>query len=279
MIEELETALLEVMKQVDLIPYFEQQIKEKKSTEEEKKQMEILTGQKGGGKQEASGGESKGGSEGSEEFKPKPITINDTLLAEILKQEAPEEKEEKKEEKIPDDIVFIWHEINTKINGIHNSWNDLEPKLIEAGVSSTAISEFDNTLNSLTISGSKYEYMETLMKANALTYQVAQFVNESQDTTMGSIYFLKYYVRQIVLDQSTNNDQKVNENLAAIKGQEETLMFKLVEKKEKELADKLKTSISDFEKAISLKDLNVIKVKASIVIKNVNAIKEKLAKK
>lgn len=276
MIEGLETGLIGVMRQTDLVPYFEKQISEKKLQEAEKKQMEILTAQSTE-KQGTSGGESE--SKGSEEFKPKPITINDTLLAEIMKQEAPEEEKEKKEEKLPEDIVFIWQEINTMINSLHNSWNDVEPKLIEKAVSSTALSEFDDTLNSLTISGSKSEHMETLVNANTLTYHIAQFVHELQDATMGSVYYIKYHVRQIVLDQFADNDQKVNENMNALMGYQESLTYKLAEEKQKELADKLKASILDLEKAISLKDLNVIKIKGSIVIKNVNAIKEKLAKK
>ncbi|MCK4259456.1 MAG: hypothetical protein KAX49_10785 [Halanaerobiales bacterium] len=265
-IEEMESTILKIMNQVDLVPYYEKQIKEKKL--EEKEQKEILTAKEDGTEKK------------EEEFKPKPITTNDILLSEILKKEKPQEEgDEEKKITIPDDIIFIWHEINTEINSLHDKWNDLESILLEAKSFPKELTGFKNNLNNLTISSSKYNYLETLVTANRLTSYISLFTKGFKSETPPSIYDIKYHVRQIIIDSAINEYNKVNENFSAIKNHEETIVFKLIEEKSKEDATKLKSSISDLESAISLKDISIIKVKAGVVIKNVTSIKEKLSKK
>lgn len=271
-IEEFETALIDIMSQVDLVPYYEKQIAEKKLKEEEKKQMEILTGTKSKEEEET---EQKS-KVSNEEFKPGPITINDIVLSKILEQETSYKAEEQEEIKIPDDIKYVWHEINNTINDLHLKWDNLKPKLKQSAVSSKAISGFEETLNGLTISGSKNNYLETLIKANALTSFIPQFINDLKDNIMASIYSVKYHTRQIVLDSVNNNYNNVNNNIDIIKNDEKILTAELMKKKSKDLVEKLTESISNLENAILLKDINVIKIKVSIIIKNINSIKEKI---
>lgn len=267
-IEGIEADLVALMGQIDLIPYYEKQINEKKL--EEKKQIEISIAQ--GSKEENA---SKGAEQSTKEFEPKPITINDILLYEIVKAEASDAKEQK----IPDDIIFIWYEINSKINSLHEKWNEVEPKILEANIPSDAINGFENTLNSLTITSAKNIYMESLMNANRLSSFIPQFLQDPENKITSSLYTIKYHVRQIVLDAANNDYLKANENFQSIKSHEETIVYTLIEEKSKDLADKLKTSISDLENAIQIKDINIIKIKSSVVIKNISAIKKKQGQK
>ncbi len=291
-VEEIETDIIGIMAKLDLIPYYEEQITEKKKKEEEKKQFQILMGQgsdsKGnseekkqqeGGQQEGQEGE-KNGSGGTDkltEFKPKPITINDIILADLLKEEMPKE-EDSKEEEIPSDIVEVWNDINNSIKGIHEKWNSLEPQIVKAGASQTAIESFEDTLNQVTINGTEYKQMETLILSNILTSYIPELVNGFKKKFPNSIYNMKFHVRQIVLDSYNDSFDKAQEHLDKLVIHKDSLVSKLVETKNNELGDKLNTSVFDLKNALESKDINIIKIKATIVIKNLNAIKDELSK-
>jgi len=255
-LEEFEIELINLMSQVDLVPYYQKQIAAKKKKEEEEKQ-----GQKEGQ---------------NKEFKPVPVTSNDVLLMEILEQEKPDSFR-KEEKEIPDDIVFIWHDINEGINKLHQKWNDLEPELEKNRVSAETISQFDNTLNSLTVSSTENKYLETLLKANTLTGYIAEFIQEFNDDVLAAIFSIKYHARKIVLDSANNNYQNIDKEIEAIKSAEKTLATELEKKNSKELAEKLKISVTDLERALPRKDVNIVKIKASILVKNITAIQVKLS--
>jgi hypothetical protein len=255
-LEEFEIELINLMSQVDLVPYYQKQIAAKKKKEEEEKQ-----GQKEGQ---------------NKEFKPVPVTSNDVLLMEILEQEKPDSFR-KEEKEIPDDIVFIWHDINEGINKLHQKWNDLEPELEKNRVSAETISQFDNTLNSLTVSSTENKYLETLLKANTLTGYIAEFIQELNDDVLAAIFSIKYHARQIVLDIANNNYQNIDKEIEAIKSAGKTLATELEKENSKELAEKLKISVTDLERALPRKDVNVVKIKASVLIKNITAIQVKLS--
>lgn len=255
-LEEFEIELINLMSQVDLVPYYQKQIAAKKKKEEEEKQ-----GQKEGQ---------------NKEFKPVPVTSNDVLLMEILEQEKPDSFR-KEEKEIPDDIVFIWHDINEGINKLHQKWNDLEPELEKNRVSAETISQFDNTLNSLTVSSTENKYLETLLKANTLTGYIAEFIQEFNDDVLAAIFSIKYHARKIVLDIANNNYQNIDKEIEAIKSAGKTLATELEKKNSKELAEKLKISVTDLERALPRKDVNIVKIKASILVKNITAIQVKLS--
>lgn len=295
-IEEIETDIISIMENVDLIPYYEKEIGEKKKKEEEKKQLEILIGKKpstedtskeqGGDK----GGDGKGGesdskeSEGQKkegqmvEFKPKPITIKDTILSDLLKEEKAKEEDSKSKKEVPDDIIMIWNDINSKVKGLHEKWNSLEPELIKAGGSQDAIKNFEDTLNNLTISSTNYKYMDTLMLSNKLTSYIPSLTTNFKSKIPNQIYHMKYYIRQIVLDSSNNNFNMSNSNFKKMLVYKDTLISQLAEKKLSELANKLNTSIADLQDVLKTKDMSVIKIKSSVVMKNLNEVKEKMSK-
>lgn len=295
-IEEIESDIITIINQVDLIPYYNKQIAIKKQKKQERKKIEIIIGQKltenmqGSQNQESKGQSQDGGKDKSNqseeksdiekliEFKPTPITMKDTLLKDILKQELTDEKDNKTKN-IPDDIVFIWNEINTKISDLHEKWNNLEPIIIKAGVSQESIKAFEDTLNKLTIAGSEYKHMETLMFSNKLTSYIPDFINNFKKKVPSPIYHMKYYVRQVILDSSIKNYKAVNEDFKKIKIYKDALISQLIDKKMTDQINKLNTSVSDLEDALKIKDMSIIKIKARVVMKNIYSIRDELHKK
>lgn len=273
-LEELEGGLIQVMSKTDLIPYFEKQIAAKKQQEEEQKQTTPpATGGSSGGKPSAPSPQKK--------FTPEPASITDTLLSEIVKVEKPKKEkgkgqEKKEEEAIPEKITFSWDEINTNISKLHEQWNELKPKLSTAKVPETALTEFGDALNALTIAGTTKQVMETLIQANQASRSFGEFMKVSKDQALSPLYFVRYYNREIVLSAANHNDTKATQSFQDLRRQADALSLQLVEKKAKDNADKLKSAVEDLESALRSKDLNLLKVKASVVARNISSIKEKL---
>ncbi|WP_432664336.1 hypothetical protein R9X47_27890 [Wukongibacter baidiensis] len=284
-VDEIEGEIISIMSEIDMVSYYRRQIDMQKEKEKEKKDLAIKLGT---GAQESSQGKEEEGKEKEKEastsqvdslikFEPDPITINDILLSEVLKAEATDKKENGSKE-IPTDIVFIWHGINTKVTGLHKKWNMLESHVTKSGASPEAIKGFENTLNNLTISASQYNYLDSLFYANKLTSYIPDLINNFKKKVPSPIYFMKYHLRQIILDCRIKDYEKAGKNYSKLVIYKDALVSQLVEKKLTELANKLNTSVKDLEAALKLQDLNIIKIKASVLMSNIEAIKEEVAK-
>ena len=210
-------------------------------------------------------------------FEASPLTINDILLSEVLKVEATEKKENGSEE-IPNDIAFIWHGINTKITGLHKKWNMLESQVVKSGASQESIKGFENTLNNLTISASEYNFLDTLFHSNKLTSYIPDLINNFKKQVPSPVYFMKYHLRQIILDCRINDYESATKNYTKLIIYKDSLVSQLIDKKLTEPANKLNTSVKDLEDALKLKDLNIIKIKAAVVMSNIETVKEELSK-
>jgi len=285
-VEEIESEIISIMSEVDMIPYYKKQIEKKKEKEQEKKDLALKLGM--GSQNNSEQSKKDGGQEGGQEkegsqldslvkFEPSPITINDILLSEILKAEETEKKQKGTQE-IPDDIVFIWHGINTKISGLHKKWNALESEVTKSGASPEAIKGFENALNNLTISASQYNFLDTLFYSNKLTSYIPDLINNYKKKVPSPIYFMKYHLRQLILDYRINDYDKAQKNYNKLIVYKDALVSQLIDKKMTEPANKLSTSIKSLENALKIKDLNIIKIKASVLMSNIQSIMEEISK-
>lgn len=288
-IEEIEKDAIKIMEQVDKIPYFQRVIVEKEIIEQKKKmeelQMKAAEGggdseqkkQEGGqgGQQESGGGSSSGGSSGGEEEKPKPMTIDEGILTELMKREKTDSAE-KQSQKIPKNLAELWNGINSTILGLHNKWNVLEPQLIQQGISPEVMNNFETTLDNLTKAGIENKYFETLSIANNLTAYLPDFMAYFKKEVPPSIYTLKYHIRNLVLNAAVGNYQAAQESLNKLKEHGQTLKPQLIEKKGKATIDKFDASVNNLEKSLNKKDLHLIKINSSIVLKNILLMQEDL---
>lgn len=285
-VDEIESEIISIMSEVDMIPYYKKQIEKKLMKEKEKIDLAEKLGaasSESGNQDAGQGGqESKEKKETSQidtliKFEASPLTINDILLSEVLKVEATEKKENGSQE-IPNDIAFIWHGINTKITGLHKKWNMLESHVVKSGAPQESIKGFENTLNNLTISASQYNFLDTLFHSNKLTSYIPDLINNFKKKVPSPVYFMKYHLRQIILDCRINDYESAAKNYNKLIIYKDSLVSQLIDKKLTEPANKLNTSVKDLEDALKLKDLNIIKIKAAVVMSNIETVKEELSK-
>ncbi|WP_432409002.1 hypothetical protein [Wukongibacter sp. M2B1] len=284
-VEEIEGEIISIMSGVDMVPYYKKQIDMQKEIEKQKKDLAIKLGVGSQDNSQEQNGENKQKEQQTPisqidsliKFEADPITINDILLSEVLKAEATDKKEDASK-KIPTDIVFVWHEINTKVTGLHKKWNMLESEVTKSGASTEAIKGFENALNNLTISASEYNYLDTLFYSNKLTSYIPDLINNFKKKIPSPIYFMKYHLRQIILDCRIKDYDKAAKDYNKLVIYKDGLVSQLIEKKLTKLANKLNTSVKDLETALKLKDLNIIKIKASVLMSNIESIKEEVSK-
>ncbi|MFT9497119.1 hypothetical protein [Anaerosolibacter sp.] len=285
-VEEIEQDALKIMEQVDKIPFFQRVIIEKEMIEQKKKAEEAqMKAAEGGGSEEQKQGGEQGGQQESgqgqapssgEEEKPAPMAIEEGILTELMKREKSDEAEQE-EKKTPKSLDEVWTSVNGTILGLHNKWNVLEPQLIQQGVSPESMNNFENTLDNLTKFGFEKKYFETLSVANNLTAYLPDFRAYFKREVPPSIYTLKYQVRNLVLNAAVGDYDAAQESLSKLKDHGQTLKPQLIEKKAKATTDKYDASVNNLEKSLGKKDLQLIKINSSIVLKNILLMEEDLS--
>ncbi|HHY91441.1 MAG TPA: hypothetical protein GX503_07215 [Clostridiales bacterium] len=269
--KEIEKDLLAIMLQVDQIPYFERVIAEKKESEQKKEQSEKenSTGKKPEQTTEGNKEEQKSTQKNeTESEKPKPMNFRESILNDILKKEQ-ENSDGKEDSTPPKDISETWKKINDTILQLHNRWNVLEPVLIQQNIPTETISSFEDALDNLTKSGVSEDVFQTLANANQLTAYLPKFMAPFKKQIPPEIYSLKYYIRSLVLNAATDNYPAAEESFHQIKSQSEVLKVSLIEKKATSVLNQFETSVSNLQKSLQKKDIDLIKINASIVMKNV----------
>ncbi|WZL74584.1 hypothetical protein QBE52_07800 [Clostridiaceae bacterium 35-E11] len=273
-IEEIEKDTLKIMNQADMVPYFERVIVEKKKIEEDKKieEMQMSKPAENANDQKP---EEKPKEMSSSQEQPKPMTIAESILTDVLKREEVSSNASETK-KPPKDIAEVWKKINTSIKGLHYKWNILEPLLIQQNITPETIKEFEDTLDNLTKYGIDQNYFDTLSSANRLTAYLPKFMSYFKTEISPITYTLKYHIRSVVLNSAIGQYSMAQEALNKMKEQSQSLKSELIEKKAKSTADKFDASILNSQKSLDKKDLNLIKINASIVMKNVMLMMEDL---
>ncbi|QXM06255.1 hypothetical protein [Crassaminicella indica] len=273
-VEEIEKDALKIMYAADMVPYFQRVIIEQKKIEEKEKiekiQMEIAS-------KDNKDQKKKEDSSSNIKEKPKPKTIEESILTELLKKEKAS-SDENQAEKPPKDITETWKKINTIIVGIHNKWNILEPQLTQQNVSLDIITGFEETLDRLTKHGIEQNYFGTMTTANMLTSYLPKFMPYFKKEIPPTVYTLKYLTRNMVLQAAIGNYTDAQKSLNQIKEQGQTIKSELIEKKAKSTADKFDASVTNLQKALDKKDIHLIKINTSIVMKNIMLMVDDLGK-
>ncbi|WP_129596056.1 hypothetical protein [Anaerophilus nitritogenes] len=265
-IKEIEKDTLSIMNQADMIPFFQRVIIETKKIEYEKIQIEAT---------QENEKTTKKKSNILLEEQPKPMTIDESILTDILKKE---NATSSKEQKPPKNIDETWKKINQTILMIHNKWNVLEPLLIDQSVSPDIISGFEESLNMLTTYGMNKDYINTITTANHLTSFLPKFMISFKIDVPPAIYTLKYLTRHAILNAAMGDYVSAQKSIDKIKETSQSIKSTLIEKKAKSTVDKFDVSIINLSKSIEKKDIHLIKINGSIVMKNIMLMMEDITK-
>ncbi|MCT4593374.1 MAG: hypothetical protein N4A57_03755 [Anaeromicrobium sp.] len=283
-IKELEKQILTVTYMADLVPYYERSVKQREELGKKELKEEIL--KKGSSSKESdsksseesgdtkeSGNSEKGSKEEGKspnqvQDKPDPLMFQEMLLADIIKEEKVLE-EDKDAKKVPQDLNEVWKKISDTVISLHETWNTLEPMLLSKNAASVSILEFDKNLELLTKHSLNHDYFNTLLLSNKLTYCLAEFMAYGKGKIPPTIYSLKYFLRDCVLKAAKGDFSGSKEDVKILEAQSLNVKNKLKGKNSKTIIEKFEASIKKLNDAIDEKDVNLIKIHSSIVMKNV----------
>ncbi len=252
----------------DIIKEIEKIVEEIKKPEEPKKPEEKGQQQQGQNSQQGGGG---GGSEGGS---PSSEGGNEQNQQKTSEKSGGQEKEpQTKEQKIEE----MWNGVK-KISGeIHNSWGDYEIQAIENGIKKQELRKFEETINKLTIAIDKKSVEESLVYSNDITYDMAPFFDSYKGNHEGELMRLRYFTRQALLYGMQGDWDKSQESIAQAEESMNTARAKIkLDKEDQELMEKLGLSIANMKTSIPMKNIELLKIKRDIVLKNADEIKDKL---
>ncbi|MBS4539050.1 hypothetical protein GOQ27_11295 [Clostridium sp. D2Q-11] len=218
--------------------------------------------------EEESGGGETGGSEGQEQGQGQQPLI------------PPEEKtyEEKKEEeniKKQEEIEKMWMSLSTKVEGIHNSWNNFKITAIEEGVDTKSIATTDSALNSLTIAIGKKELMTSIKEGNKMTLSLANYFDVYKGNVQGDFNRITYTVTETYIQALEDNWDKAQSIALEYEEYFSRLRQKIeLEKKDEKLLDTLEISIRDLISSLKYKDADLVKIKRGVVLTNIERVNE-----
>ncbi|UNC91942.1 hypothetical protein [Candidatus Contubernalis alkaliaceticus] len=256
-VEEIESALLEIMHEADLIPL-----------------VTLVSQQSGEGAEsgnQQSDEQENQESEG-EEGQEVEITFEKTILGEVLQRELDEENDGGENNQLPTNTEEIWDNIKTNITEVHYQWNELEPKLIQENMYTDTINSFEESLEGLTLFSSEQNHFGTLTEANELTNYLSKFMVPFAENTISTVNELKYHTRNIVLSAAVDNYEEAQESLTYMKEQSLVVTRDL----ENYNVEDLDTALNNLQRALDTQDVGLIDIKAAIVMEELIQINDEL---
>ncbi len=271
-IAEIESGLVRIMRQADLVPIvLSEQAQPDNGTAEQENGETEDNAAKTSEEDEENDEEARGESE-EVVAKLSELTFEETILSEVLEKET-ETFDMADEEELPESTEIIWDDIKEALAELHNHWNELEPLLVEENVSQDIINYFEEGLDNLTVFSTERDYFGTLDSANQLTAHLAAFMVPFSENIVSLAHELKFHIRNIVLQAANNNYARAQESLDHIKEQRADLAKELDEAEFR----KLESSLDNLQRVLDKQKRDLIILNAAVAMENMVQVIERTA--
>lgn len=179
------------------------------------------------------------------------------------------EQKPSKEEK----VYLMWEEIKKSVEGIHTSWNNYEVEAIDRGIDKDDIQKFEEALNKLTIAVDNKSFMDSLVESNQMILYMSSFFDFYKGSSQGDILRMKYYIRQSYLYGMAGDWDGASKNMEESTGVLKQIKKEAIgEEKTKKMVEKLAISLDNMANGIKEKNLELLKIKRDISLKNLEDI-------
>lgn len=168
-----------------------------------------------------------------------------------------------------------WKVLQVLSDGMHFTWNSIQPDLLQRGVSSSQIENFSDILAGLSKAVKNKNIKDAQIASYHMTKLNAEFHSYYKTHIPPEIHRLKssvtgihFYVRQ--------NDWNNTQVLAAQLQQEITKLKNNTEIDKSDTLQMLEISVSDLEKAVLNQDPALVLIRTNLVIVNIKEMEDKL---
>ncbi len=200
------------------------------------------------------------------------LTFEETILREVLEKEG-DAADATAEEELPESTEIIWNNIKETVAELHTHWNELEPLLVTENITQDVIDYFEEGLDNLTVFITERDYFGSMDAANQLTNPLAEFMIPFTENIVSLTHELKFHIRNIVLQAARDDYAGAQESLDYIKEQRPDLSKELDEAEFREL----ETALDNLQRVLNKQNLDLIILNAAIVMENMAQVIERTA--
>lgn len=169
-----------------------------------------------------------------------------------------------------------WMKLESGLKDIHKSWNKIEPEAIKAGLSVSEIKSFEQAIEKLTLQISKQNKMGSLGDAIELYGQYANLAKVFKSPVPADYYKTKYEIMAASVEATNGEWTKALERAPKIKDYWKSLKVQAKVKDEK-IISRSEFSMDDFETALNSNNLDLLIIKAEIVLENLQQIEKAMS--
>ncbi|HZK86480.1 MAG TPA: hypothetical protein VFC40_00775 [Syntrophomonas sp.] len=169
-----------------------------------------------------------------------------------------------------------WMKLESGLKDIHKSWNKIEPEAIKAGLSVSEIKGFEQAIEKLTLQISKQNKMGSLGDAIELYGQYANLAKVFKSPVPADYYKTKYEIMAASVEATNGEWTKALERAPKIKDYWKSLKVQAKVKDEK-IISRSEFSMDDFETALNSNNLDLLIIKAEIVLENLQQIEKAMS--
>lgn len=170
----------------------------------------------------------------------------------------------------------VWQEEVSRVKKIHQNWNTVEPETVKAGMSISERDSFEMALEKLTLEIGQQNTETSLRAAIELYGQYANLVKVFDMPVPSELYKLKYELMAASAAAGKKEWQAALERIPLINEYWNHLKVKAKAKDEK-LKTRTEFSIQDMIDALQSKEIDLILVKAEIVMNNLQKLEKELS--
>ena len=169
-----------------------------------------------------------------------------------------------------------WQKEFSTLKNLHTTWNTLMPEAVSAGMSVSSRDQFDKALEQLTQDISKQNLEESLADALILYKNYADLTSLFTTQVPAEFYQVKYEIMTAIFESSRKKWSTADEHIPKIK--EHWVYFSAQAKDaDAKLLSQTSFAISDLEKAIQSKQMELVIIKGEIAMTNLKSLEEKLS--
>ena len=205
------------------------------------------------------------------------IEIEPKELTELTKQQqiAKQQEELVKKQK---EALEKFEDLKKKVLDLHEKWNSFEPKAVKALAQTKSIEEFENSLDSLTITIQTKDEYKNLLAVNSLYKTLPDFYELYTTKEPPDLDRLRYSVKKIKLLAEKDDYNSMKPTMEYLINIWSIAKPKL-KKDVNDLMNKFEFALNDLKNAIENRNKTVIEAKSEVLTKIIDEIVEKLKDK
>ncbi len=189
------------------------------------------------------------------------------------KQHGQQEQEEK-----GSDMQDSWEQETKSLMSIHENWTTLQVKAMQAGMSNTTKSFFDEALDRLTAEINAQNDEESLLAAIDLYGQFTEIARLFQAELPPSFYDTKYQVMLVAALGQMGEWETAQTQTISMQEEWDTLK-KQADRAEKSTVNCSEIAIQDLARAVNNNSRELVIIKGEIAVKEMTKLQEELSSK